>query len=160
MITMKRAFVLFFATGFGLGLSPFAPGTAGALVGIPLLLFLNPLAIGWQIVICLALVVAAIPLCGAAEDIYDKQDDHRIVADEYVTLPICMLGIPVALHPWFMIPAFIVNRLLDIVKPPPARQAQNLYGGYGIVMDDVISSLYALAVNHLLFRLLMHFHLL
>jgi len=48
--------------------------------------------------------------------------------------------------------AFVVNRLMDIVKIPPARQAQFLYGGWGIVLDDVISSLYALALNHVIFH--------
>jgi phosphatidylglycerophosphatase A len=48
-------------------------------------------------------------------------------------------------------------RILDIIKPPPARQSQNLHGGLGIVMDDLISTLYALAANHAIWFLYLHF---
>jgi phosphatidylglycerophosphatase A len=45
--------------------------------------------------------------------------------------------------------AFVTNRILDIVKPWPARQIQVLPGGWGITLDDVFSASYSLALNHL-----------
>jgi len=149
----RRKMTVFVATGFGLGLSPVASGTAGSVLGVVILFAMGSLGLGWQIALCLGMTLVAIPICGTAEDFYGKTDDGRIVADEYLTFPICMLGLPWAVHPWLLVVGFVVNRLLDIVKPPPARQAQNLVGGIGIVMDDFITCLYALGVNHAIWYL-------
>lgn len=147
--------ILLLANGFGLGLSPIASGTVGTLPGFLLVGALLPLAalphgVIIQCVLAFVLTVIAIPICGAAEVHYGKKDDGRIVADEYMTFPICMLGLPWIEHPWMLLSAFVVARFFDILKPPPAHQSQSLGGGLGIVADDVIASLYALAVNHLL----------
>ena len=136
------------ATGFGLGLSPVASGTVGSLPGFVILFAMSPLAPVWQIALCIGMTILAMPVCGVAEDFYGRKDDGRIVADEYLTFPICLLGLPWASNPWLLLSGFVVNRVLDIIKPPPARQAQDLVGGIGIVMDDFISSLYALGINH------------
>jgi phosphatidylglycerophosphatase A len=50
--------------------------------------------------------------------------------------------------------AFLTHRVLDIIKPFPARQLQALPGGWGIAVDDVVSSLYALALNHVIYRVI------
>ena len=150
---MKKL-VLILATGFGLGWSPVASGTTGSLPGVLIALALSPLSVVWQSVIAAALALAAIPLCDAAEHHFGRKDDGRVVADEYLTFAICLIGIPWTLHPWFLGVAFVVCRVMDIIKPPPASQAQNLSGGLGIVADDVASSLYALLINHLIWRFL------
>lgn len=145
------------ATGFGLGYSPVASGTFGTLPGLLLVWGIDSFTAGsaWripaQIVIALALTLLAIPICGGAESIFGKKDDGRIVADEYMTFPVCMIGLP--LHPAMLATAFVTNRIMDILKPPPANQAQSLKGGLGIVADDFFATLYSLAVNHLLFWL-------
>lgn len=153
MTVMTKLNVLL-GTGLGAGFSPIAPGTVGTLWGIPLVLLANiffdsgfgPSAP--VLIYCLVLSLVAIPVCQAAETHFQKKDDGRIVADEYLTFPICMIGIP--LEPvWFLV-AFLSNRFFDIVKIPPAYQAQRFKGGVGIVLDDVIASLYSLAFNHLL----------
>ena len=135
------------ATGFGTGLAPVASGTFGTLPGILIALAIAPLALGWQVAIVAALVLAAVPVCGAAERHYGKKDDHRIVADELTTFPLCVLGLPWTEHYWLLALAFFTHRLMDVIKPPPARQAQVLPGGWGIVVDDVLSSTYALILN-------------
>lgn len=143
------------ATGFGLGLSPFASGTAGALLGIPLMFCLSSLWTGnitWQICCCVVLAALAIPICDAAEKHFRRKDDRRIVADEYLTFPVGLIGLPICMPSLAL--AFITNRILDILKPPPANWAQKLPGGLGIVADDVISALYSLALNHIFFPLL------
>jgi len=150
---MANKLVVFVATGFGLGLSPVASGTTGSLLGVVILFAMGSLKLGWQIALCLGITILAMPICGIAEDFYGKKDDGRIVADEYLTFPICMLGLPWAAHPWLLFVGFVVNRILDIIKPPPAYQAQDLVGGIGIVMDDFISCLYALGVNHAIWYL-------
>ena len=143
------------ATGFGLGRSPVAPGTFGALLGIPLAALLLPLLNiphGWivQALVCAVFCVVAVPICDRAERVLGTKDDHSIVADEYLTLPLCLIGLPWMTDLWILPVAFVLSRINDIIKPPPARQLQSIRGGLGIVIDDVFASLYTLAMNHAL----------
>lgn len=152
--------VIMLATGFGLGCCPVASGTAGTLLGPLIILVLTPLWQGpvpGQIALAVVLSLLAIPLCGVAERHFGKKDDGRIVADEYLTFPLCMIGLPPTL--WMLAIAFFTNRVFDVLKPSPARQCQALPGGVGIVADDVFSALYSLAVNHLVFWLVVRWWL-
>ncbi len=154
-----RAIVLALATGFGLGLAPVASGTFGTLLGLPLVVALRSLGryLDWGLAgaIGAAIVLAAlaIPICHVAERHFGKKDDGRIVADEYLTFPLCVLGLPWPEHPWLLAVAFLAHRVFDIAKPPPAYQIQRIGGGPGIVLDDVIASLYALAFNHAVWQI-------
>jgi phosphatidylglycerophosphatase A len=148
---MKNIWVML-ATGFGLGLSPVASGTFGTLLGVPLAYGLFTWQTGWpmQIAIALALVALAIPICDKAEKaLGGKKDDGRIVADEYLTMPLTLIGLPMT--PVMLLVAFLSHRFFDILKPPPARGLQRLPGGLGITIDDFFSSLYALATNWALY---------
>ena len=147
------------ATGFGLGLSPVASGTCGALLGLPLALALTVLhgRLAWQVAVCVLLSALAVPVCDAAERCFGKKDDGRIVADEYLTLPICVIGLPIAamlrggrIAEGLILlgAAFVFSRICDILKPTPARQIQKVKGGLGIVLDDVFASVYALILTH------------
>ena len=147
---MKRLCV-FVASGFGLGLAaPFAPGTFGSLPGVALAYAVCALPLWLQVAACLALAVLAVPICDVAEKALGIKDDGRITADEWMLYPIALIGIPLASLPWWsMVVFFCVIRVVDIVKPWPARQIQNLHGGLGIVADDFFANLYSLAVNWL-----------
>jgi phosphatidylglycerophosphatase A len=146
--SFSRRATLVLATGFGLGYSPVASGTAGTLPGVLLALALARLSVGPAVAVAIALAALAIPLCHRAERLLGHKDDGRIVADEFLTFPLCVLGLPIAEFPLLLVPAFLAHRFFDILKPPPAWQAQKIAGGAGIVLDDVASSLYALAFNH------------
>jgi phosphatidylglycerophosphatase A len=139
------------AVGFGFGLSRFMPGTVGTLWGIPLAWAVAQIpSLNLQIVGCLLLTLIAIPICEAAEkQLGQGKDPGCIVADEYLTLPIVYLGLPFT--PWVILSGFVLHRIFDITKPPPIRQLQNLKGGVGIVIDDFIAALFALACNHMVF---------
>ena len=91
------------------------------------------------------LALVSIPICDVGEKHFGTKDPHPVVADEYLTFPLCVIGLPPA--PWIFAIAFVTNRVLDIVKPFPARSLQRLPGGVGIVVDDIVSSFYSLAVN-------------
>ena len=151
---LARRGILALATGFGLGYAPVASGTFGTLPGLAVVAGLHGLerVFEWGIAGTLALTVlgvaAAIPVCHIAERHFGKKDDGRIVADEYMTYPICLLGLPWIQTPWLLGLAFVSHRFFDILKPPPAYRIQNIGGGAGIVLDDAVSSLYALAFNH------------
>lgn len=146
---MKR-FTILAATGFGLGNSPVASGTVGTLLGIPIAIGLMTLGPIWHAVGAVALILLAFPICDAAENEFGTKDDGRIVADEYLTFPLCTIGLP--LSPWVICLAFVVHRVFDILKPPPARGWQRFTGGFGVVIDDVVSTVYALIVNLVLVR--------
>ncbi|MBO7182443.1 MAG: phosphatidylglycerophosphatase A, partial [Kiritimatiellae bacterium] len=65
----------------------------------------------------------------------------------WMLYPIATIGLPLCELPWMLLSTFIVIRILDVMKLPPARQIQYLPEGWGIVADDFASQLYALAVN-------------
>ena len=143
-----------FATGSGLGRSPFAPGTVGTLPGIPIAWAMSFLTWPWQAAACAVLALLAIPICSVGEKAAGVKDPHCVVADEYLTFPIALIGLPFV---WpVVVFAFLTHRGLDILKPFPARRLQALPGGLGITIDDVFSSLYALALNHLVYQIALH----
>ena len=145
---MKKL-VLFLATGCGIGLFvPFAPGTFGSLPGVALAWWMASWAPSVQALVALALAAAAIPVCSIAEKMLGVKDDGRITADEWMLYPIAVVGLPLQTLPvWALLVFFAVVRLVDIVKPPPARQLQVFHGGFGIVIDDFFANLYSLAIN-------------
>lgn len=150
---------LFIATGCGLGLvAPFAPGTFGSLPGFALAFALARLGIGWQIAAALALAALAIPVCTRAEKLLGLRDDGRIAADEWMLVPLGVIGLPLAgpgaLPLWEVAIFFGVIRLVDIIKPPPAYALQRLKGGWGVVADDFAANLYSLGVNWALYLLI------
>lgn len=145
--------VKWIAIGFGIGLSPVMPGTVGTLLGVPLAWGVMQLPSLWlQAGICLILTLIAVPICGAAEKIIGGKDPACIVADEYLTLPITMIGL---VSPWALLSGFVFHRIFDITKPPPIKQLQDIHGGFGITIDDFLAALIALACNHLLFRIIL-----
>ena len=140
--------ILMLATGFGLGRSPIMPGTIGCLVGLPLGWGLMQIdLIGIQMLIAALFVSISIPLCGRAENLIGGKDPQSIVADEYLTLPICVIGFS---SPLFLFSGFVFHRIFDITKPPPIRNLQNLAGGWGVVVDDLLAALLAWICNILL----------
>jgi phosphatidylglycerophosphatase A len=152
-MTFARKIAVWLSTGFGLGYSPIIPGTIGSLPGIPLVWAIQNAGRGlghevaFHIATATALALLAIPLCSAGERAAGQKDPHCVVADEYLTFPISMIGIPFS--PLMIGISFVTNRILDILKPWPARQIQALPGGWGITLDDVFSASYSLALNHL-----------
>ena len=139
---LSEKFIKVVATGFGSGLVPFAPGTAGTVVAIPIYLIFSPLFWPLYLLSALALTFLAIYVSQEAEKIFRKKDASQIVIDEIAGFLWTMfLVIPSVLH---VMLGFIFFRVFDIVKPFPARLFQNrLPGGYGIVLDDVVAGIYA-----------------
>jgi phosphatidylglycerophosphatase A len=161
----KPRIALFFSTVCSLGYMPFAPGTFGSLAGIGIYWlvvhfrlhdsFTNPIVyrargvpmaeMPWELLCWLNLFVACIGLA-SAENVSKKtgiKDPQFIVIDETSGQ---MLTYSLAFAPlnWkYLLLGFILFRLFDIWKPFPARQAESLPGGWGIMADDWIAGLYA-----------------
>ena len=146
-----RGAITAIASGLGLGFSPFASGTVGTAWGIVIVIGLYALQLPLiaYVAVCVVLTLLCIPICHVAEKVYGKKDDGRIVADEFLTFPICMIGLVGYISDfWWLLPmAFCSSRFFDILKLPPARQFESIPGGAGITLDDAAASLYSLAAN-------------
>jgi phosphatidylglycerophosphatase A len=133
------------ATGFGLGLISPAPGTVGSAVwGLPLAWAIGRLPGFWlQFGAILFLNLVGIPLATAAgRALGGKKDNQAIIWDEIATVPVVFLFVP--LTTWrIALAGYVLHRLLDITKPPPARQLERLPDGLGVMADDWMASLYA-----------------
>jgi phosphatidylglycerophosphatase A len=138
---------VFVATAFGLGRVPFAPGTFGSLLGLPL-----AVAIGWlaasvsadpvavhlvEVALVAGLCLVGIPICSRAAALLGRKDPGAIVIDEVVSMPLALLLVPPAARtPTVLVVAFVVLRVFDIGKPFPCRQLERLPTGLGIMADD------------------------
>ena len=139
----------FLAFGFGSGLSPRAPGTAGSALGLILAVPLIALPdwAAWSVV-AVALLVG-IPICGRASRAMGVHDHGGIVWDEFVGLWMVLLTIPA--HPGWWLAAFLAFRVFDIAKPWPIGWLdRRMRGGLGIMIDDVVAGIYAIALLALL----------
>lgn len=129
-----------FATGFGSGLAPRAPGTAGTLLAVlPAWAML-----GLPTVVQLAIVVIAfavgIWICGESARRLQTHDHPGIVFDEIVAF---MALTPFMPNPLWLAPAFVLFRVFDILKPWPIRDLDHrLAGGLGIMLDDLMAAVY------------------
>ena len=136
------------ATGFGLGNSQILPGTLGTLIGIIPAIFLLSQSLILQIVYCFIIVFFGFLICDKAAKIIGEKDPSCIVADEFCTLPITVIGFS---DPIFILSGFIFHRFFDILKPWPIKKLEELPGGLGIISDDFLSAIYALIINMILF---------
>jgi phosphatidylglycerophosphatase A len=145
---MKRHLIKLLSTFFYFGEMPFAPGTWGSLGGM--LLYL---ALGFETTIVHVCVFAAVTIvgflvAGRAEAVFGTKDPKPVVIDEVAGVFLVFLG----LKPTWPVIAlgFVLYRLFDILKPPPARQLERLPGSTGIMLDDLLCGCYAQAVLRLI----------
>lgn len=81
------------------------------------------------------------------EKVYGK-DPSQCTVDEVVGTWIALIALPKTVY--IVLTSFLVWRALDIIKPFPARSSERLPGGWGIMIDDVISGFYSLIIVHLI----------
>lgn len=142
--------VHFFAFGFGSGLSPVAPGTFGTLAAIPLYLAIQSVSLPLYLAVVVAVSVAGIWLCGESSRQLGVHDHSGIVWDEIAGFLLTMTAAPTGWQ-WLVI-GFVLFRLFDIWKPWPIHWLdKQVHGGLGIMLDDLLAGLYALACLQLLF---------
>ena len=129
-------------TWFGCGRSPFTPGTVGSLGAIPFGWLIYEFAGPLGLLVRAALLFFAGWLCANGELPGDDNDPGWIVADEVVGMWITLAATPFTL-PW-VIAGFVLFRFFDIRKPWPVSWADNnIGGGFGVMLDDVIAAAYA-----------------
>jgi len=136
------------ATWFGCGYSPVAPGTAGSAAAIVLAIGLQEFGSFpvWYFALFAALLFApAVWSAGVVATNVGRKDPSIVVIDEVIGQWISLASAPRLNWRSYLL-AFVLFRLFDIWKPPPARQLEALPGGLGINADDVMAGIYAALV--------------
>lgn len=132
------------ATGCGIGLLPWAPGTWGSLAALPCAWVIVAVA-GRAALFAAAIVVFALG-CWASAAVARAsglEDAGFIVIDEVAAQWLVLLAAPLDWRAYLA--AFVLFRMFDITKPWPARAIERrVAGGLGIMLDDVAAALYAI----------------
>jgi len=135
------------AFGFGTGLAPKAPGTVGTLLGLPLFWLVVTVAqdLPNQIIFLIATFLLGVWACGRTGRTLGVADHGGMVWDEIVAFALVLLFTPAG---WlWMVLAFALFRLFDILKPWPIRLADTHFkSGFGVMFDDLLAALYAIAI--------------
>jgi phosphatidylglycerophosphatase A len=133
------------ATALFSGYAPFAPGTVGSLLAVLIYWFL----INSNLFLLLLSVCFFILGVFTSEE-FEKRYGHDpsvVVIDEVVGMWISLLFVEKGILNVFV--AFLMFRVMDVLKPFPARHFDKMSGGFGIMMDDVIAGVYANILTHI-----------
>ena len=151
-----RQLIIFLASGAYSGYSPFAPGTAGSVVGLIIGYFVAPT---WRshpasfVAVFAVVFAASCWIAGRAEEIFQEHDSSRIVLDEVLGMIATMFLNPLG-WAWLLF-GFVVFRIFDIIKPFPAALIdRRMPGGPGVMLDDLCAGIYANIVLRIVAHLL------
>jgi phosphatidylglycerophosphatase A len=138
---MKERIATIIATGFGSGYSPFAPGTAGSVVGLALFVPLALLDPRLQFVATAAVFFLGVWSASLVAKRSGVEDPGLVVVDEIAGMWITLLLLPLT---WQVaVVGFFAFRVMDVFKPYPARDFEKFPRGWGIMADDVMAGIYA-----------------
>ena len=139
------------ALGFGAGLLPRAPGTAGTVLAIAPAWLMQTLPGPVHLGLVAGLFALGVWVCGESARRLGHRDHPAIVFDEVVGYLATCLVLPS--HPLGYLLAFVLFRFFDIAKPWPIRDLDHrLHGGLGIMLDDLVAALYAAVCILLVYR--------
>ncbi len=142
--------IQFLALGFGSGLAPKAPGTFGTLAAVPIFLLMSNLTPLYYALMLLLVFLSGIYICGKAASDVGVHDHGAIVWDEFAGFFTTMFMVPVSWQS--VLVGFILFRVFDIAKPWPISIAdKEITGGLGIMFDDILAGIFALAIMHIIF---------
>lgn len=88
------------------------------------------------------------------ENKYGK-DPSQFTLDEFIGMWITLLFLPKKI--WYLIPAFLIWRLFDIIKPFPANKLESVKNGWGVLLDDIMAGTYAFIFMQVSIHLINHF---
>ena len=136
----------FISFGAGAGLAPFAPGTFGTLLALPIFWVAGPRLEAWAYFAVLAALFAlGVWACEVTGRALGRPDYGGMVWDETVAFLLVLFFTPV--YGYWQAFAFVVFRFFDIVKPPPIRYYERAFkGGVGVMIDDIVAAFYTLIV--------------
>ena len=141
---------MFLATGCFIGNIPFAPGTFGTILGLPLCFFLSRTNFSVAVFLTVIFIIFAIFIAHHAEKILKKNDPGCIVIDEVAGFMVTLINLP--FNAVYVLAGFVIFRFFDILKPFPIRLIERkLSGGTAIVMDDVAAGICSNIILRVLF---------
>jgi phosphatidylglycerophosphatase A len=145
----------FFALGFGTGLAPAAPGTAGTLLAFPLYYALLKVTSPFGVMLLVPfLFLFGVWACERTGKAMGVADHSSMVWDEIVAFLLILAFTPDGLY-WQLF-AFFAFRTFDVLKPPPIRAAERRWkGGFGVMFDDILAAFYALLLMAVAAKLLL-----
>lgn len=131
--------VHFVAFGFGAGALPYAPGTWGTVVAIPLYLFIQDFSLSVYLTVLLLAAIFGVWICHVTEQDLGVVDHSGIVWDEIVGFLCTMIAAPRGWG-WILL-GFVLFRVFDIIKPWPISFVERrVGGGSGIMLDDIMAA--------------------
>lgn len=140
---------LFVATCGYLGYVPIAPGTFGSAAGLVVFAFVrwwgSP---GIELAVIAVLLAVGVWSGNVAEKYFGRVDPGPVILDEVAGMLITLALIPVNVAGTLV--AFLIFRLLDVIKPWPANRMEGLPGGLGVMADDAMAAVYGNVVMRLL----------
>jgi len=138
-----------FATVFGVGYLPVAPGTWATLVGASLAYYLGNNLPAYTILL-LVLLVLGIMATGIVEKQMNQKDPGILVIDEVVGVMIALWGLPLI---WsVMVCGFFLFRAFDMFKIYPINKLEAQSGGWGIMLDDCMAGVYTNVILRIALR--------
>jgi len=137
---MNRLALVLATCGY-VGYMPIAPGTAGSVVGLALFAAVRGTGSAVaEVALVGVLAVIGVWSASAAGRQLGSLDPAPVVIDEVVGMLLTLLLVPVNVAGACL--GFLVFRVLDVVKPWPARRLEALPGGLGVVADDGMAAVY------------------
>lgn len=157
IVVMKKRISksVIFASLFGIGFIPFAPGSFGSIAAYGLYLLIPPWLCFPDCSLALPLLVIGISLASVVISTYAEKrlgrDASSIVIDELCGYFVAILFLP---HNWLIgLYALVLFRVFDIAKPYPIFHSQDFPGGWGVVIDDMLAGVYANISLQILIRI-------
>jgi phosphatidylglycerophosphatase A len=134
------------AFGFGVGLAPVAPGTWGTLLALPVHWLLSPRLDPVDYLLVVGVLFGlGVWACEVTGRTIGVSDHGGMVWDEAVAFLLVLFFVPATLL--WQAAAFLLFRLLDILKPPPIRYYERTFrNGFGVMLDDLVAAFYTLLV--------------
>ena len=138
---LLRRLGVFIATCAYVGYAPVAPGTFGSAIGLAVFYVVrHQRSTTVEVAVIVALAAVGLWSATEAEHHFGGIDPGPVVIDEVIGMLITLAFIPVNMAG--AIVAFLIFRFLDVVKPWPARRLEQLPGGFGVVLDDMMAGVY------------------
>jgi phosphatidylglycerophosphatase A len=138
---MRRLAVFVCSFGY-IGFFPIAPGTVGSAAGVAVYLLCRNFGIlHFELALIVAFFALGVALTKPCEEDLRCVDPGPVVIDEVMGMLITLFMIPVG---WGgLLLGFLIFRGLDVLKPFPARQLEQLHGGLGVMADDAMAGVYS-----------------
>lgn len=131
------------ATAGGIGNAPIAPGTVASFIALLVVWALPFSPLGLALTLLLVVAIGGWA-AGRVERLLATKDPGRVVIDEVAGMLLSVVALPRSFG--LLLAAFLLFRLLDILKPFPIRQSESLPGGLAIMLDDLIAGAFTLAL--------------